>query len=95
MISGWETAHAAAAARVAKKLMDPQQADADGPAQSPPARPTYTTAVAGFQVPLAWSTFTVIGSPVRGSADSITTGRPVIGDAQGVDRAHGEHGRLA
>jgi hypothetical protein len=32
LISGWEAAHADAAARVAKKFIYPQQTDADGPA---------------------------------------------------------------
>jgi hypothetical protein len=40
LISGWEAAHADAAARVAKKFMYPQQTDADGPAHSSPVRPT-------------------------------------------------------
>ena len=53
LISEWEAAHADAAARVAKKFMYPQQIDADGPAQSPAVRPTYTTVVAGSQVLLA------------------------------------------
>ena len=61
----------------------PQQTDADGLAQSPPVRPTYTTAVAGSQLLLARSTFTVTGSPVRGSSDSITTGRPATAETLG------------
>src|SRR5258708_15885782 len=60
--------------------MYPQHTDADGPAHSSLVRPTYTTAVAGSHVLLAWSTFTAIGSPADGSADSITTGRPTITD---------------
>ena len=73
---------------MAKKFIYPQQTDADGPAHPPPLRPTYTTAVAGSQVPLALSTFTVIGSSVDGSADSITTGRPTIADTPRASIAH-------
>src|SRR5215813_2194346 len=88
VISGWEAAHAAAAVLAPKKLMYPQHTDADGPAHSPLLRPTYTTAVAGSHVPLARSTSTVIGSPVDGSADSITAGRPVIADMPRASIAH-------
>jgi hypothetical protein len=73
---------------VAKKFMYPQQTDADGAAHCPPVRPTQTTAVAGFQVLLAPSTFTVTGSPVDGSADSITTRRPVIAEMPRASIAH-------
>jgi len=76
------------AARAAKKFMYPQHTDADGPAQSPPVRPTYTTAVPGSQVELAPSTFSVIGWPVDGSADSITTGTPVIAEMPRASIAH-------
>ena len=88
MISGWEAAHAVAAALVAKKFMYPQHAEADGPAHWPLARPTYTTAVAGSQVLVAPSTCTVTGSLVDGSADSITTGRPAIADTPWASIAH-------
>src|SRR5690242_15913819 len=88
VISGWQSAHAIAAALVAKKFMYPQQTDADGPAQPSPVRPTYTTAVAGSQLLLAPSTFTVIGSPMDGSADSISTGTPVIADTPRASIAH-------
>jgi hypothetical protein len=88
VISGWEAAHAVAAAWVAKKFMYPQHTDADGPTHWPPARPTYTTAVAGSQVLVAPSTCTVTGSPVDGSADSITTGTPAIADTPRASIAH-------
>src|SRR5580704_6421819 len=87
VISGWEAAHADAVARVAKKFMCPQHTDADGPAH-PAVRPTYTTAVPGSQVLPAWSTCTATGSPVEGSADSITTGRPVIAEMPRASMAH-------
>src|SRR5690348_6896377 len=71
-----------------ESLIYPQQTDADGPAHCPPARPTYTTAVAGSQVLVAPSTFTVTSSPVDGSADSITTGAPAIADMPRPSIAH-------
>src|SRR6266545_5289775 len=88
VISGWEAAHADAAARLGKKLIYPQQTDADGPAHWPSVRPTYTTAVAGSHVVSAPSTFTVTGWPVAGSTDSITAGRPVIADMPRASIAH-------
>src|SRR5580658_1751700 len=88
VISGWEACHADAADRVAKKLIYPQQTDADGPARWPSVRPAYTTAVAGSQMLSARSTFTVTGWPVNGSADSITTGRPAIADTPRASIAH-------
>jgi hypothetical protein len=68
--------------------MYPQHTDADGPAHWPPVRPTDTTAVAGSQVLVAPSTCTVTGSLVDGSADSITTGRPVNADTPRASIAH-------
>src|SRR5271155_2592266 len=88
VICGWEAAHAVAAAPVTKKFMYPQHTDADGPAHPSPVRPTYTTAVAGSQLLADPSTFTVTGSPVDGSADSITTGTPVIADTPRASIAH-------
>src|ERR1700751_4712949 len=88
VIPGCEAAHADAVALVAKKFMWPQHTHADGPAHPPPVRPAYTTAVPGSQVLLAWSTCTATGSPVAGSADSITTGRPVIAEIPRASMAH-------
>src|SRR5580704_12728273 len=88
VICGWEAAHAAAAAPVAKKFMYSQQTDADGPAHWSPVRPTYTTAVAGSHLLVAPATRTVTGSPVNGSAESITTGTPAIADTPRASIAH-------
>src|SRR5215472_7449921 len=88
VISGWAAAHVEAAARVAKKFIYPQQTDADGPAHLSVVRPTYTTAVAGSHMEVSPSTFTLIGSPVDGSSDSIATERPVIADMPRASIAH-------
>ena len=46
---------------------------ADGPAHPLAVRPTNTTAVAGCHTAVLSLTVTVIGSPVEGSADRIST----------------------
>jgi hypothetical protein len=66
--------------RVPKKFMYPQQTDADGPAHPSPVRPIYTTAVAGSQLLVVPSTFTVTGSPVGEPRMPHRTASPLIGD---------------
>jgi hypothetical protein len=93
VISGWEAAHAVAAAWVAKKFMYPQHTDADGLAAGPADVHHRCGRIPGA------------GGPVNVHGDRVARGRigrfdhhrnaGHRGHAQGVDRAHGEHGRGA
>ena len=96
VISGREAAHAAAAARAAKKFMYPQHTDADGPAQSPPVRPDVHHR--GAWVPGGAGAVHVQCDRLAGGwVGRFDHHRDAghRGDAQGVDRAHGKDGRVA